>query len=1780
LEETVPDRESSNEEPLSDVTLFAEKVMKVHSLNFSRSAWLFFRLSPQENYQTMNPSDFRYCLKHCTETIIAKSFVLPILDQSNLLLQHLLDSILSPVHSINGYFYFNHDPSEDNQFVDQAIKFALKDKETKRSEQVGIDDDEDECSNTICESFCESIDGVDESDLSQAPSSFCESFEGINECDISPFGDDPPLFISLFLDGRPFSKKVLSRLCKNRSCQLTAGVTTFGQSVISRSDPAGIIQALPLLHAAVALSLRTKLASFTASQTLERLRHLGPALTSQELRVAMTCVFETNSVARAECRFGWHENSFWSHDDFLSALWRELTSGRFVKVKQASNRTEVLYITEDPQNKIDKTESLPYWAFLFFRTSHMSIYIHHPLGISEATDASTNISLIIHEACTRVNQLSLLEELHRNRTTNPLLISYSKTDCLEPVSKNEHINEKLVTEISLSQLLRHTSYTPGQYACPVVFRVDFPLNHRCQMNQTIMALESSVLHPFAVQNCPGLFCYKDESDAIFCLVLINSSRRVHQDEIDVKGGKILYDCIELLVMGVDSPGPSITVQLCRILRNKLETIALDALSKVLKKNPHYNLLPMDMMFVQHFEHKYESNESSSSSREVFVYDLPGICDDPYFFTLYFLRNICSCGFFHILHEADSSDERTGDISPEDPNETPMTDHFCARLDLDQSPVKFFYNNTPSPIDSKFSSTLTKRGQVLSKLTGRGIALLSLLLYRRDQNGEKSVVSNIRVGNVPIEMDTNLQALDKDNFCVKRAKKDDATRTSNFCIQLELFNTTVKVDVLMEWIELSMNQSLANWCIERHLFRSQRLLLKEDVSDRSKDTDVSSNINKICPGLQFLRGTLDLGNTFPSHIIHKKESCHRIRSTSIASLTYDLVKSCVKSIYNDSQVDVMQSDVNIIRYLQISENTKSRECHIPKPVALSTNSKTGMVRVSDLLSGEDIVDSRMESPVYLCVFGNLFNRECTALKNNYMEKNGISSTKCNNNSALHCQELIIDELDKGGAHQAFVQLKASGILLRRSAFVLLVSRTYRSFICYNWHPNTLKAFSYTELEEMHLARESNGWINEKIMLVGFNGNSSGFDKQHNGGANVPEPDDNDHSRDKENSRHEVKPSGNKITGKNSRIRPKLTIRRPKLIGSSSEGGAIQAVEASRARARAKKAPRPKRISLVHSASTKSLSDNFDPDHGKSSLVRDPSSTNGKNQNSAVSTSINSPSALNDKISGTSFPVELDIKSKAQNENENVSGIHHNKFSTPFSNVDQKNSELITSLIHLLSHKWSFSRSGYPMKPSDINTILSHAALVKVVSSKMIADLYQDSFSQSGFRATTFLDMYAYGLTEGEGGASVIPVHAEEKERKYVEIEGGSLECPSVYLRKILPNSKSGTVLIFKISAIRCHVLSTRIVEVRVFAINGIFVDKTRNSFRFQNSSENSIGKIKRRCIESTSQITDDVVDRLQLLRLNLEETVFNTVAYSLQNEASSRTQRPKDFVGIFKELSCRFPLKIQRTMKCLKFMLYKCEIRFSDLIGGDIDGIDSQEFLNYLCSRKIFSSGGIGQNQVLMGPVRGFEKVAMFFLMENNKNFDLFLLCRREGNILDRMVTKVDTNVSARLSEIIYLEAIRLIQETFFIGLQHWRCDLLWNNFVSDICPESMHELTILLRCSTVTKAFHKDLRLHSLLTEYQNLDFMWASILSSMKNDKESFSHVIKYSSDLSSSQYLIRARSFGLVFVLIEMDVHNSPYDVLIISQVDDKSVDKKCSDALDFIVTWVLRYIWSQLR
>mmetsp|Transcript_39833 Transcript_39833/g.93384 ORF Transcript_39833/g.93384 Transcript_39833/m.93384 type:complete len:914 (+) Transcript_39833:2292-5033(+) len=912
---------------------------------------------------------------------------------------------------------------------------------------------------------------------------------------------------------------------------------------------------------------------------------------------------------------------------------------------------------------------------------------------------------------------------------------------------------------------------------------------------------------------------------------------------------------------------------------------------------------------------------------------------------------------------------------------------------------------------------------------------------------------------------------------------------------------------------------------------------------------------------------------------------------------------------------MQSDVCIIRYLQTSENMSVQTRHIPKPVAVCRNPETGHVRVTDLVSNETITDGRMDSPVYVCVFGGSAELEHCHLKDKYMKANGLSHVKWNNNGALLCQSLSIDALERGDSRKVFMHLKASGVLKRHAAFVLLVSRNYQNYIFYNLHPNILRDVvkKFTELEERCRLRESNEWISKRVATVGFNGIFSGHSsKRELGNKKIMELDENENAwRDKNGVQRDLDKSAGH---RNTRIlpsRPKLTIRRPKLIGSSSEGGAMQAVKASRARARAKNVPRPRKPSLA-SSSSKSQTENYlssiDSDQIKSSSSRDVTSSSLRSAKGKVQTSTGSqvpstsdrkltpqPKGANDKTSAdaTHLPRTVEMKSKIQNS-ESFSRARQEKSNCHLSqnNTENQEMELTMSFIQDLARKWSSNRMGSPMKPSDIRKILSLSALVKVVSSKMIADGCQawteNCFYQNGFHASTFLDMYAYSLTKGDGGASVIPVLATRNDNDKVE-KKTTLECPPVYLRKILPNSKSGTVLIFEILAIRLQKLKARLVQVRVWALNGIFVNKSSNMFQHQ-TSENTVGKVKKGCLERQIQVLDNVVNKLQILWLNLEETVINTVMYSLQNEAISQTQHSKDFVNIFRDLSFRFPLRMQRRMKGLKFMMFKSELKFEELVQIDGENIDSREFLNYLCTKASiygFSNGGVDCNQVLMGPVRGFEKVSMFFLMmgENNKTFDLYLLCQREGNILDCMVTKIENpSYSSRLSEIIYMKAIHLIQETFIIGLEHRRRDVLWKYFVNDFQEnqDSIQELNKLLSSSTVTRAFHKDSRFHILLTKFHNLDFTWPTMMECMKADRGNFSHVIKYSfvhKKEKNSRHLLRMHSFGYAFILVDMSMQNVPSDVFIITQVNDKLAHEKCDCAIDMLVTWALQYIWSQV-
>ena len=167
-------------------------------------------------------------------------------------------------------------------------------------------------------------------------------------------------------------------------------------------------------------------------------------------------------------------------------------------------------------------------------------------------------------------------------------------------------------------------------ACPLKFTTVFPLNHRCKLETTILSLQSSVLHPFAVSNRANLFVYKDTNDAIFYLRLEPMEGRLREGTEE--------DGIELLVYGVEEVGKSITSQLVELMRTHIDSVALSALSNILRNNTQFNVAAEDVTFLKSF-----ATESVTS-----FYTLPGVVVDPMLYLLYVRQNICASGFVHSL----------------------------------------------------------------------------------------------------------------------------------------------------------------------------------------------------------------------------------------------------------------------------------------------------------------------------------------------------------------------------------------------------------------------------------------------------------------------------------------------------------------------------------------------------------------------------------------------------------------------------------------------------------------------------------------------------------------------------------------------------------------------------------------------------------------------------------------------------------------------------------------------------------------------------------------------------------------------------------------------------------------------------------------------------------------------------------------------------------------------------------------------------------------------------
>lgn len=726
---------------------------------------------------------------------------------------------------------------------------------------------------------------------------------------------------------------------------------------------------------------------------------------------------------------------------------------------------------------------------------------------------------------------------------------------------------------SITSNTKLESFFPGVFRCPIVFRTVFDLYHRCAANpsQVIRKLEATVLHNFAVSNRPGIFVYKDEVGAIFYMSL------------QAKGSGLDDDGqVELLVHGIHEPDSSVTRQLRQLLQRRLLLIAVDMLSSVLTKNPHFHWKPADVDFLRSFEKDWPSfgEEKPESLLQESFYEFPDEVNDPCMVLVMFRQNLCGSTFFHRLNDV-------GHVGKSPPiTKSHSLDSGGTMLKWNEHDFTLYYNNAPSKLDPTFQgiSTLTHKGAALSRQTGTGIAMLEISLIK--SNGE--AVGDLRFGEPAVPRDS------VENFPIKslRFRKLSTipcgSKDDSICVRVRITDTALNRESLHEWIALTLDQALVAWTTERLIecqslgrLRSYNLPLTSKWNTGDDTRAKLEAIDQLSPGLPALSSIFESSYDLPHPAISKIENHGVIRASSVSTKTLELLENCILSpLFSDlkqsSLIGHARPNMCVIR---LSRSAKCQAVHL----SWDSQHRKAIVKVASSNTIADICleDSPIDCPEYICFF---------CLKEYDGKIDSIES-----HLRMYREVMVVEaRTERSSSIELLEAIKRQNLkaFFRSFAFIFSVKRNRRFLWTYNWNPQLVKRYvtswitlfwldcsplnqslqSVTarlqESDLSYLQEAGSSAYSLQLRSLRLLSPSAQFERKQKKVSTKrviqkAPPKEKSPRLSADNPDEQYKPRSGPAPAR--RIRRPVAIRRPKLIGKSVEGAALQAVAASRKRA---------------------------------------------------------------------------------------------------------------------------------------------------------------------------------------------------------------------------------------------------------------------------------------------------------------------------------------------------------------------------------------------------------------------------------------------------------------------------------------------------------------------------------------------------------------------------------------------------------------------------------------
>jgi hypothetical protein len=761
------------------------------------------------------------------------------------------------------------------------------------------------------------------------------------------------------------------------------------------------------------------------------------------------------------------------------------------------------------------------------------VEIYHPGGSVKASEVLELMWEVVSVSCHRVNQLLLLRKLHSSRASSRLLI----TPDVQSSTPNQDDDP----------------FHDGIFDCPAVYRTSFPLYHRCASNpvHVIRSLEATVLHMLSVNNRRQVFVYKDETGAVFYMRLLTL-------EAGTSGGFEGDAQIEFVVHGLISPGPSITQQLRTLLQKRLLIIGVDMLSSVLTKNPQYHWRQTDIDFVKTFQAQWTELEiDPAQSRPILTrtYAFPIAAFDPGMIVLFFRQNLCGSTFFHPLSTTEwtNGPESFVGSSPD-----------AGNLHFDVSDLLFYYNTAPSKLDPDFQSesTLTEKGAQFSRQAGAGLAIVCVSFVSVKGNRLENVHAAIATESLCSIDDPSINMIFEEVGDATAPAATDANATA--FIQVTISDTNLDGEVVHQWILLSMTQALVSWYIERHLERMQTGLITESPLPLPQATATplakTVELDRLCRGLPALCNILESAEAIPHPASLRRVYDGIVRSSSVASVALDLLeRGILDPLRAESKEKLVQDKHYKLCIFRSSRSTT------PKQVRLERDKQRRVaVRiVSDTSSNVGFMkDSPIDCPEYTIVF---FSLDYADNEDGHVAKRTFPKL---------FEEVTVGYArsgDKGEYAKSLFGFKNEHLaFFRRSfAFVLTVKRNRRRLLAYNWSTSLFKRTSsrLQEMESLFLKSVSESVSTSQNRCLGRLAPVASSPVTE---PAAPIKRNISYSKSMsiapgDRSEHDSLPmDATRQQGPQIPL-PPTAIRRPKLVGKSVEGSALQAVARSRARA---------------------------------------------------------------------------------------------------------------------------------------------------------------------------------------------------------------------------------------------------------------------------------------------------------------------------------------------------------------------------------------------------------------------------------------------------------------------------------------------------------------------------------------------------------------------------------------------------------------------------------------